>query len=772
MKRRLFNPRGFTLVEIAIVLVIVGILVSMGMSLVGPLTKRAKYIEAREVVKAAREALIGFAVKNGFLPQEAGDPLGRAGARKLDSWGREIVYRVDDKVKEDPTATVRKDICGVSTTDSTVYECINETCSSYNTKSNIAFIVFSKGEDADGSGTETQPMGGPPCTGTGKCFWIREQASRYPNPATGPYDYDDIIQYASIDEIRAFRSCAQPLAIKSSTTLPQGEEDTFYSYSLEAIGGVPPYTWTRTTSPINGLSISESGLISGLININTNSVTGDLTACENAPINTITITTSVKDPHTDTPKPYTGTITVRPKPLAITNTEIPPTIQGTATGLLTTFYGTGGVCSTWDNNRRCTSGYKWDLPNPPGWLTLTQSGANAGELNITAAAPAPGAYPFTVTLSDNCGNTVSKGFVITVNQSAGFTCSLNALPNTLSAGQTSTLTWSINNGPANGTWAPAPGGTCANFAGSSGGTCTTGAVNASTVFTLNIVRVGSGEISNCAAAVTVGAEYAAACTLQASPNPIPAGKATLLWTVINGPATASFSPSSGSCTSFANSSGGSCQTDTISAQTTYTLTVTKGTASNTCSTIAYISNPCNVLSNTTPDPMLAAKLGTAYSQNITYSGGYGAITGYIPPGSLPPGLALGGTGNRTIAGMPTTLGSYTFTTKVTDGCSIMQERFKPTTICVQSGCTSTTIINRTGSARSYRRAGVAACTAWANGGSLTVSNTYAFYTIYTGAGCVTQCGQYTYCELLGIADSLDPTNCTLRMPTSCVFADE
>src|SRR4030066_548477 len=82
---------GFTLIEIAIVLVILGLLVTLGASMIGPLTKRAKVIESREAVKAAKEALLGYVVKNGYLPTT----IGPSGGRELDAWGRNLSYAAD-----------------------------------------------------------------------------------------------------------------------------------------------------------------------------------------------------------------------------------------------------------------------------------------------------------------------------------------------------------------------------------------------------------------------------------------------------------------------------------------------------------------------------------------------------------------------------------------------------------------------------------------------------------------------------------------------------
>jgi len=59
----IFRQKGLTLVEVAIVLVILGLLIGLGASLIGPLTKRAKITETRDIVNAAVESVIGFAAK-------------------------------------------------------------------------------------------------------------------------------------------------------------------------------------------------------------------------------------------------------------------------------------------------------------------------------------------------------------------------------------------------------------------------------------------------------------------------------------------------------------------------------------------------------------------------------------------------------------------------------------------------------------------------------------------------------------------------------------
>lgn len=62
------EKKGFTLVEIAIVMVIIGLLIGMGANMIGPLTKRAKLNESREDMNKAKEAVVSYSMTHGRLP--------------------------------------------------------------------------------------------------------------------------------------------------------------------------------------------------------------------------------------------------------------------------------------------------------------------------------------------------------------------------------------------------------------------------------------------------------------------------------------------------------------------------------------------------------------------------------------------------------------------------------------------------------------------------------------------------------------------------------
>ena len=120
-----------TLIELAIVLIIMGTIASILLPTLTSTVKRGKMSEARAVLYAVRDEIIGYAVNhNNTLPDNAtqiGSPN--------DPWGREVSYRR-------ASALEGKDLCDVQALDGMmIVSSGNETLSA------TAFVLSSDGPD-------------------------------------------------------------------------------------------------------------------------------------------------------------------------------------------------------------------------------------------------------------------------------------------------------------------------------------------------------------------------------------------------------------------------------------------------------------------------------------------------------------------------------------------------------------------------------------------------------------------------------------------------
>ena len=119
------NKKGFTLIEMAIVLVIVGLLLAGLFSTLRTQFELRKAEETRIVLDEAKEALMGYVLANKFLPcpdinavpngtegprvaneclpLEGILPWQILGVRGLDAWGRYIRYRVSSNFSNNNT---------------------------------------------------------------------------------------------------------------------------------------------------------------------------------------------------------------------------------------------------------------------------------------------------------------------------------------------------------------------------------------------------------------------------------------------------------------------------------------------------------------------------------------------------------------------------------------------------------------------------------------------------------------------------------------------
>jgi prepilin-type N-terminal cleavage/methylation domain-containing protein len=195
------NSKGFTLVELAIVLIILGFLVGMGASLVGPLTIRAKTTETKEIITADMESAIGFAATNNRIPDLGGtnNDFRRVVRTANDAWVRPIQYIFDNNLATS--------VCNRRTTNITLRICNNSACTAPTTVNNVAFIVLSPSANSNNQTAGSQAVGAALTIST---YASGVAVDNYAGDFTRATDeYDDIIKWVTLPELQAKLSCGR-----------------------------------------------------------------------------------------------------------------------------------------------------------------------------------------------------------------------------------------------------------------------------------------------------------------------------------------------------------------------------------------------------------------------------------------------------------------------------------------------------------------------------------------------------------------------------------
>lgn len=258
------NQKGLTLVEVAIVLVIFGLLIGLGASLIGPLTKRAKINETKERLNANVESIISWAAGNKRLPNTT--EFVSIIRNQNDVWGKQFQFIVDSDLVQPPSGTEHK-ICDRRTTKITLR--VYQDANNYQDITNVAFIMLSSGENYNNQTSGTQLIN------TATTIMIpypdAPNIDNYSADINRPEPYDDIIKWITLDELRAKAGCQGAQIRILNNELPYGYVGSQYSTTIYPQGGVTftsggKYRWCREGNLPSGLTANPSTVSNNCLN--------------------------------------------------------------------------------------------------------------------------------------------------------------------------------------------------------------------------------------------------------------------------------------------------------------------------------------------------------------------------------------------------------------------------------------------------------------------------------------------------------------------------
>lgn len=337
---------------------------------------------------------------------------------------------------------------------------------------------------------------------------------------------------------------------------------------------------------------------------------------------------------------------------------------GTVLGLSPTSLPGGFVGTAYSQSFAASGGlspytYQVSAGTLPAGLAL--SAASLSGTPTTAAN-----YSFTITATDTSGNTGSCAYNVPISASLTPVVSPASLPNG-AMGTPYDQTITATGGSGGYTFSVSSGALPTGLTLTSSSGQISGTPQASGTYSFTITATDStGHTGSRAYSVTISMGV----TLTVYPNNTVDGWVgqgySSTFSASGGTGSYTFSKSSGTFPpglSFNGSTG--VLSGTFTKASTYNFTIMATDTVGDTGSRAYSITVQPVTLAISPTSLPGGKVGTAYSQTISASGGAGTYTYSRSAGTVPPGLTLH-TATGVLSGTPTTAGTYSFTISASD----------------------------------------------------------------------------------------------------------
>ena len=506
-------------------------------------------------------------------------------------------------------------------------------------------------------------------------------------PATGYFGADSFTYTASNSSGTSAAATVSvtvsaPTISVSPSALPGGAVGTAYSQSLTASGGQAPYSFSTSlasgTLP-GGLSLSAGGVISGVPTAS----------------GTFTFTVHGTDSSTTTPASFTSaqlSLTISAAVSVPTASPVSATVAYDSTKSAVSLALGGGAASS------------VAVAKSPGHGTATASGTS---ITYTPATGYFGADSFTYTASNSSGTSAAATVSVTVSAPT-ISVSPSALPGgAVGTAYSQSLTASGGQAPYSFSTSLASGALPGGLSLSGSGVIS-GVPTASGTFTFTVHGTDSStttpaSFTSAQLSLTISAAVSAPTASPVSAKVTYGSTKNAVSLVLGGGAASSVavakSPGHGTATASGTSITYTPVTGYFGADSfTYTASNSSGTSAAATVSVTVSAPTISVL----PSALPGGAVGTAYSQSLTASGGQApySFSTSLASGTLPGGLSLSGSG--VISGVPTAIGTFTFTVHGTDSSTATPASFTSAqitlTISAATGVPSvSTVIPSTGS---------------------------------------------------------------------------